>query len=122
MKSYLIKLLLSNLNSKILLDPVSLIKKRTHLPNEQSYHDFRRDGTLTPLAIELTQPARNDGGATSDLLLKLMFWLMTAYHELIAVSYAREFNALAREGLLNAGGIIETAFSAKKHSMELCCL
>jgi lipoxygenase len=31
-----------------------------------------------------------------------------------------EINALARESLINAGGIIETSFSPGKYSMEIC--
>ena len=31
-----------------------------------------------------------------------------------------EINALAREFLISAGGIIETSFSPGKYSMELC--
>ena len=31
-----------------------------------------------------------------------------------------EINALAREALINAGGIIETSFTPAKYSMELC--
>ena len=31
-----------------------------------------------------------------------------------------EINALAREALINAGGIIESSFSPGKYSMELC--
>lgn len=33
-----------------------------------------------------------------------------------------EINALARESLINAGGIIETSFSPRKYSMELCSI
>lgn len=34
--------------------------------------------------------------------------------------YTMEINALAREALINAQGIIENAFSPAKYSMELC--
>ncbi|CAN6693417.1 unnamed protein product [Malus baccata var. baccata] len=34
--------------------------------------------------------------------------------------YTMEINSLARESLINAGGIIETSFSPKKYSLELC--
>ena len=33
--------------------------------------------------------------------------------------YTMEINALAREALINAGGIIESTFSPVKYSMEL---
>lgn len=34
--------------------------------------------------------------------------------------YTVEINALAREALINAGGIIESAFTPGKFSMEIC--
>lgn len=34
--------------------------------------------------------------------------------------YTVEINALAREALINAGGIIESAFTPGKYSMEIC--
>ena len=33
-----------------------------------------------------------------------------------------EINALAREALVNAAGIIETSFSPGKYSMEICSI
>ncbi|XP_062015725.1 linoleate 13S-lipoxygenase 2-1, chloroplastic-like [Rosa rugosa] len=36
--------------------------------------------------------------------------------------YTMEINALAREALVNAGGIIETSFSPGKYSMEICSI
>ncbi|KAL5566565.1 hypothetical protein UlMin_029729 [Ulmus minor] len=36
--------------------------------------------------------------------------------------YTMEINALAREALINAGGIIESSFSPGKYSMELCAV
>lgn len=34
--------------------------------------------------------------------------------------YTMEINALARESLINAGGIIEESFAPGKYSMEIC--
>ncbi|KAK6933728.1 Lipoxygenase, C-terminal [Dillenia turbinata] len=146
MKSSRVKLLLewplkSNLNPKIYGDP--------------------GDGTLRPLAIELTQPPRNDEPQWRQAYTpRNCFWPLakahvlaydSAYHELVAhwlrshcctepyiiaanrqlsamhpiyrllrphFRYTMEINSLARKGLINAGGIIETTFSAKKYSME----
>lgn len=36
--------------------------------------------------------------------------------------YTMEINCLARESLINAGGIIETSFTPGKYSLELCAV
>ncbi|XP_078154302.1 linoleate 13S-lipoxygenase 2-1, chloroplastic-like [Carex rostrata] len=125
------------------------------------------DGTLMPIAIELTRPASptkpqwkraftDDWVSTSGWLWKLAkihvcahdtgyhqlvsHWLRThcciepyiiaAHRQLSAMHpiyrllhphfrYTMEINALAREFLVNAGGIIETTFAPGKYSMEL---
>ncbi|KAK7849536.1 linoleate 13s-lipoxygenase 2-1 [Quercus suber] len=56
-----------------------------------------KDGTLRPVAIELARPPTGDKPQ----------W-----------KYTMEINALARESLINAGGIIESAFSPAKYSIE----
>ncbi|KAM4073065.1 hypothetical protein ACB094_11G188600 [Castanea mollissima] len=126
-----------------------------------------KDGTLRPVAIELTRPPTGDKpqwkqvftptwDATSCWLWRLakahvcahdvgyhqlvIHWLRThcctepyiiaANRQLSAMHpiyrllhphfrYTMEINALARESLINAGGIIESAFSPAKYSIEL---
>ncbi|XP_059628852.1 linoleate 13S-lipoxygenase 2-1, chloroplastic-like isoform X1 [Cornus florida] len=126
------------------------------------------DGTLRPLAIELTRPPSDDKPhwrqvftpdwtATGSWLWRLAkahvcahdsgihqlvsHWLRThccvepyviatnrqlsAMHPIYRLlhphfRYTMEINALARNFLINAGGIIETSFSPGKYSMELC--
>ncbi|THG00072.1 hypothetical protein TEA_003404 [Camellia sinensis var. sinensis] len=125
------------------------------------------DGTLRPLAIELTRPPVDGkpqwkqvftptGDATGCWLWRLAkvhalahdsgyhqlvsHWLRThcmtepyiiasnrqlsAMHPIYKLlhphfRYTMEINALARQALINAGGIIETCFSPKKYSIEL---
>lgn len=125
------------------------------------------DGTLKPIAIELTRPASptkpqwkrvftHSWNATGTWLWKLSKAHVCAhdagYHQLVShwlrthsctepyiialnrqlsvmhpiyrllhphFRYTMEINALARESLINAGGIIESSFSPGKYSMEL---
>ncbi|PRQ35260.1 putative linoleate 13S-lipoxygenase [Rosa chinensis] len=128
------------------------------------------EGTLRPLAIELTRPPM-DGkpqwkqafqpswNATGVWLWRIAKAHVLAhdsgYHQLVShwlrthcatepyiiatnrqlsvlhpiykllhphFRYTMEINALARESLINAGGIIETSFSPRKYSMELCSI
>lgn len=125
------------------------------------------EGTLRPLAIELTRPPTDDGkpqwkqvftprgDATQTWLWRLAKAHVLAhdsgYHELIShwlrthccvepyiiatnrqlsamhpinrllnpyFRYTMEINALARQALINAEGIIESSFSPQKYSME----
>ncbi|KAK9941286.1 hypothetical protein M0R45_017897 [Rubus argutus] len=128
------------------------------------------EGTLRPLAIELTrppldgkpqwkqvfQPSWNATGVWLWRIAKahvlahdsgyhqlVTHWLRThcatepyviatnrqlsAMHPIYRLlhphfRYTIEINALAREALINAGGIIENSFSPGKYSMELCSI
>ncbi|KAK6933729.1 Lipoxygenase, C-terminal [Dillenia turbinata] len=159
MKSSRVKLMLkwplkSNLNPNIYSDPVSLIPKELieqeveEITTLEEVNETKYQGWNTEtLAIELTQPPRNDEPQWRQVYTpRNCFWPLakahvlahdSAYHELVAhglrshcstkpyiIAANRqlntlEINALARKGHINAGGIIETTFSAKKYSMEL---
>lgn len=128
------------------------------------------EGTLRPVAIELTRPASptkpqwkrvftHSWNSTESWLWKLAKAHVCAhdagYHQLVShwlrthcstepyvialnrqlssmhpiyqllhphFRYTMEINALAREYLINHGGIIETSFSPGKYSMELCSI
>ncbi|XP_028065599.1 linoleate 13S-lipoxygenase 2-1, chloroplastic-like isoform X2 [Camellia sinensis] len=141
--------------------------KGTTLYGSRTLFFLTPDGTLRPLAIELTRPPVDDkpqwkqvftptGDATGCWLWRLAkvhalahdsgyhqlvsHWLRThcvtepyiiasnrqlsAMHPIYKLlhphfRYTMEINALARQALINAGGIIETCFSPKKYSIEL---
>ncbi|KAG9159927.1 hypothetical protein Leryth_005680 [Lithospermum erythrorhizon] len=108
------------------------------------------DGTLRPLAIELVRPQGTVNGKQQEEWRHVFTpcwdatgtWLwrthcatepyiiatnrqLSAMHPIYRLihphfRYTMEINALARVALINAEGIIETAFSPKKYSMELC--
>ncbi|CAH2042003.1 unnamed protein product [Thlaspi arvense] len=123
--------------------------KGTTLYGSRTLFFLTPDGTLMPLAIELTRPPL-DGkplwrqvftpsscDATACWLWRLAKTHVLAHdsghHELIShcamhpvyrllhphFRYTMEINALAREALINADGIIESSFSPAKYSMEL---
>ncbi|CAN6567371.1 unnamed protein product [Malus baccata var. baccata] len=140
--------------------------KGTTLYGSRTLFFLTEDGTLRPVAIELTRPPVGDKpqwkqvftptwDATGCWLWRLakahvlahdsgyhqlvVHWLRThcctepyiiaAYRQLSAMHpifrllhphfrYTMEINALARESLINAGGIIERCFSPGKYSME----
>ncbi|KAL4601271.1 hypothetical protein ACB092_11G259800 [Castanea dentata] len=139
----------------------------TTLYGSRALFFLTKDGTLRPVAIELTRPPTGDKpqwkqvftptwDATGCWLWRLakahvcahdvgyhqlvIHWLRThcctepyiiaANRQLSAMHpiyrllhphfrYTMEINALARESLINAGGIIESAFSPAKYSNEL---
>ncbi|GMP88273.1 hypothetical protein CsSME_00040317 [Camellia sinensis var. sinensis] len=141
--------------------------KGTALYGSRTLFFLTPDGTLRPLAIELTRPPVDGkpqwkqvftptGDATGCWLWRLAkvhalahdsgyhqlvsHWLRThcvtepyiiasnrqlsAMHPIYKLlhphfRYTMEINALARQALINAGGIIETCFSPKKYSIEL---
>ncbi|KAF5941400.1 hypothetical protein HYC85_022567 [Camellia sinensis] len=141
--------------------------KGTTLYGSRTLFFLTPDGTLRPLAIELTRPPVDGkpqwkqvftptGDATGCWLWRLAkvhalahdsgyhqlvsHWLRThcvtepyiiasnrqlsAMHPIYKLlhphfRYTLEINALARQALINAGGIIETCFSPKKYSIEL---
>ncbi|XP_062083950.1 linoleate 13S-lipoxygenase 2-1, chloroplastic-like [Humulus lupulus] len=126
------------------------------------------EGTLRPLAIELTRPPMDGKPQWKEVFSPSWHatgvWLWrfakahvlahdSGYHQLVShwlrthcatepyiiatnrqlsamhpiyrllhphFRYTMEINALAREALINAGGIIESAFTPGKYSMELC--
>ncbi|PON69732.1 Lipoxygenase [Parasponia andersonii] len=126
------------------------------------------DGTLRPLAIELTRPPIDGKPQWKQVFTPswhatgVWLWRLakahvlahdSGYHQLVShwlrthcatepyiiatrrqlsemhpiyrllhphFRYTMEINALAREALINAGGIIESSFSPGKYSMELC--
>ncbi|XP_059429355.1 linoleate 13S-lipoxygenase 2-1, chloroplastic-like [Corylus avellana] len=153
----------------LLLPYVSKVRevKGTTLYGSRTLFFLTPDGTLRPLAIELTRPPM-DGkpqwkevhvpswDATSIWLWRLAKVHVLAhdsgYHQLVShwlrthcatepyiiatnrqlsvvhpiyrllhphFRYTMEINALAREALINAGGIIETSFAPAKYSGEL---
>ncbi|KAK9157038.1 hypothetical protein Scep_003612 [Stephania cephalantha] len=139
----------------------------TYLYGSRTLFFLRDNGTLQPIAIELTRPASNDqklepwkqvytptSEPTKEWLWKFaklnVLVQDSAYHQLIAhwlrthcaaepfiiaanrqlsamhpiyrllhpyFRYTMEINAFARAQLINAGGIIESCFSAGKYSM-----
>ncbi|KAA8549574.1 hypothetical protein F0562_001408 [Nyssa sinensis] len=153
----------------LLLPYVSKVRelKLTTLYGSRTLFFLTPDGTLRPLAIELTRPPANGKPqwkqvftptweATGCWLWKLAkahvlahdsgihqlvsHWLRThccvepyiiasnrqlsAMHPIYRLlhphfRYTMEINALARQQLINAGGIIESSFSPDKYSLEL---
>ncbi|KAL6203728.1 hypothetical protein ACLB2K_027427 [Fragaria x ananassa] len=144
--------------------------KGTTLYGSRTLFFLTPEGTLRPLAIELTRPPM-DGkpqwkqafqpswNATGVWLWRIAKAHVLAhdsgYHQLVShwlrthcvtepyiiatsrqlsvlhpvykllhphFRYTMEINALARESLINAGGIIETSFSPGKYSLELCSI
>ncbi|XP_050376085.1 linoleate 13S-lipoxygenase 2-1, chloroplastic-like [Argentina anserina] len=139
----------------------------TTLYGSRTLFFLTREGTLRPIAIELSRPPVGDKphwkqvftptwDATGCWLWRIakahvcahdagyhqlvIHWLrthcctepyiiaanrqMSAMHPIYRLllphfRYTMEINALARESLINAGGIIETTFSPAKYSMEL---
>ncbi|ONH99220.1 hypothetical protein PRUPE_6G018700 [Prunus persica] len=153
----------------LFLPYVSKVRKieGTTLYGSRTLFFLTREGTLRPLAIELTRPPM-DGkpqwkqvfqpswNATGVWLWRLAKAHVLAhdsgYHQLVShwlrthcvtepyiiatsrqlsvmhpiyrflhphFRYTMEINALARESLINAGGIIESSFSPGKYSLEL---
>lgn len=154
----------------LLLPFVNKVRKieGTTLYGSRTLFFLTHQGTLTPLAIELTRPPTDDGKpqwkqvftpSTGDATETWLWRLAKAhvlahdsgYHQLIShwlrthcctepyiiatnrqlsamhpiyrllrpyFRFTMEINALARQALINAGGIIETAFSTEKYSME----
>ncbi|XP_021728916.1 linoleate 13S-lipoxygenase 2-1, chloroplastic-like [Chenopodium quinoa] len=142
--------------------------KDTTLYGSRTLFFLTPEGTLRPIAIELTRPPTDDGkpqwkqvfspscgDATEGWLWRLAkahvlahdsghhqlisHWLRThccvepyiiaAHRQLSAMHpifrlmnpyfrFTMMINALARQALINAGGIIETSFSTEKYSME----
>ncbi|KAJ9555431.1 hypothetical protein OSB04_010045 [Centaurea solstitialis] len=160
----------------LLLPHVHIIRKLTGttLYGSRTLMFLMSDGTLTPVAIELTRPPIDDKPQWkhvyipySDYKEKTMeppeawLWKMakahvlahdSGYHQLIShwlrthcatepyiiathrclskmhpihrllfphLRYTMQINALARQFLINAGGIIESTFSPGKYSMKL---
>ncbi|OAY77154.1 Linoleate 13S-lipoxygenase 2-1, chloroplastic [Ananas comosus] len=93
------------------------------------------DETLMPIAIELTRPASptkpqwqqvfgRSWDATGAWLWRLAKAHLSAMHPIYRLlhphfRYTMEINAMARESLINAGGVIESCFSPGKYSAEL---
>ncbi|XAR60420.1 Linoleate 13S-lipoxygenase [Bertholletia excelsa] len=154
----------------LLLPYVSTVRgvKGTTLYGSRALFFLTPNGTLRPLAIELTRPPM-DGKpqwkqvftATPSDSTGRWLWKMaklhvlahdSGYHQLVShwlrthcatepyiiasnrqlsavhpiyrllhphFRYTMEINALAREALINAGGIIESAFSPAKYSIQL---
>lgn len=142
----------------------------TTLYGSRTVFFLTEDGTMRPLAIELTKPAGNGESHWSQVFTPcwnstgLWLWRLakahvlahdSGYHQLVShwlrthcctepyiiatqrqlsamhpifrllrphFRYTMEINALAREALINAGGIIETSFAPAKYSMELCAV
>ncbi|GMP88268.1 hypothetical protein CsSME_00040315 [Camellia sinensis var. sinensis] len=97
--------------------------KGTTLYGSRTIFFLTPDGTLMPLAIELTRPPLTTHCVTEPYIIASNRQL-SAMHPIYRLlhphfRYTMEINALAREALINAGGIIETCFSPGKYSIEL---
>ncbi|EXB48405.1 Linoleate 13S-lipoxygenase 2-1 [Morus notabilis] len=140
----------------------------TTLYGSRTIFFLTRDGTLRPLAIELTRPPVDGKPQWKEVFTPcwdatgLWLWRLakahvlshdSGFHQLVShwlrthcatepyiiatnrqlsamhpiyrllhphFRYTMEINALAREALINAGGIIESSFSPAKYAMELC--
>ncbi|MCF8706202.1 hypothetical protein L3056_10860, partial [Corynebacterium sp. MC-25] len=153
----------------IFLPYVSKVReiKGTTLYGSRTLFFLNPDGTLRPLAIELTRPPMDGKPQWKDVFTPtwnatgIWLWRLakahvlahdSGYHQLVThwlrthcatepyiiatnrqlsgihpiyrllhphFRYTMEINALAREALINAGGIIETSFSPGKYSIEL---
>ncbi|KAF4391720.1 hypothetical protein G4B88_005606, partial [Cannabis sativa] len=107
----------------------------TTLYGSRALFFLTEEGTLRPLAIELTRPQMDDKpqwkqvftptwNATGDWLWRLAKAHVLAHdsgvHQLVKDTlYTMEINALARQLLINSNGIIESTFSPGKFSMEI---
>uniref|UniRef100_A0A6M2EUG3 Lipoxygenase n=1 Tax=Populus davidiana TaxID=266767 RepID=A0A6M2EUG3_9ROSI len=154
----------------LLLPFVSKVReiKGTTLYGSRTLFFLTPEGTLRPLAIELTRPPMDGKPQWKQVFTPCYHstgcWLWrlakahvlahdSGFHQLVShwlrthcvtepyiiatnrqlsvmhpiyrllhphFRYTMEINALARESLINAGGIIETSFSPGKYSMEIC--
>ncbi|KAL4612097.1 hypothetical protein ACB092_08G174000 [Castanea dentata] len=152
----------------LLLPYVSKVReiKGTTLYGSRTLFFLTPNGTLRPLAIELTRPPMDGKPQWKDVYLPtwdatgVWLWRLakahvlahdSGYHQLVShwlrthcatepyiiatnrqlsvmhpiyrllhphFRYTMEINALAREALINAGGIIESSFSPGKYSVE----
>ncbi|KAF3452585.1 hypothetical protein FNV43_RR03018 [Rhamnella rubrinervis] len=152
----------------LLLPYVSKVRelKGTTLYGSKTVFFLNPDGTLRPLAIELTRPPIGEKPQWKEVYTPCWnatgFWLWrlakahvlahdSGYHQLVShwlrthcatepyiiatnrqlsamhpiyrllhphFRYTMEINALARQALINAGGIIETSFAPGKYSTE----
>lgn len=152
----------------LLLPYVSKVReiKGTTLYGSRTLFFLTPNGTLRPLAIELTRPPMDGKPQWKDVYLPtwdatgVWLWRLakahvlahdSGYHQLVShwlrthcatepyiiatnrqlsvmhpiyrllhphFRYTMEINALAREALINAGGIIESSFSPGKYSLE----
>ncbi|KAK7827234.1 linoleate 13s-lipoxygenase 2-1 [Quercus suber] len=152
----------------LLLPYVSKVReiKGTTLYGSRTLFFLTPNGTLRPLAIELTRPPMDGKPQWKDVYLPtwdatgVWLWRLakahvlahdSGYHQLVShwlrthcatepyiiatnrqlsvmhpiyrllhphFRYTMEINALAREALVNAGGIIESSFSPGKYSLE----
>ncbi|XP_057431129.1 linoleate 13S-lipoxygenase 2-1, chloroplastic-like [Lotus japonicus] len=153
----------------LFLPYVSKVRKieGTTLYGSRTLFFLTKEGTLKPLAIELTRPAMDGKPQWKEVFTPaphstgLWLWRFakthvlahdSGYHELIShwlrthcviepfviatnrqlsamhpiykllnphMRYTMEINALGREVLINANGVIETTFFTRKYSMEL---
>ncbi|KAG6787644.1 hypothetical protein POTOM_003687 [Populus tomentosa] len=154
----------------LLLPFVSKVReiKGTTLYGSRTLFFLTPEGTLRPLAIELTRPPMDGKPHWKQVFTPCYHstgcWLWrlakahvlahdSGFHQLVShwlrthcvtepyiiatnrqlsvmhpihrllhphFRYTMEINALARESLINAGGIIENSFSPGKYSMEIC--
>ncbi|XP_020205956.1 linoleate 13S-lipoxygenase 2-1, chloroplastic [Cajanus cajan] len=153
----------------LLLPYVSKVREieGTTLYGSRTLFFLTKQGTLKPLAIELTRPTMEGKPQWKQVFTpanhstNLWLWRLakthvlahdSGYHELVShwlrthcavepfiiatnrqlsamhpiykllhphMRYTMEINALAREVLISAGGVIEVSFSTRKYSMEL---
>uniref|UniRef100_A0A2N9HGN3 Lipoxygenase n=1 Tax=Fagus sylvatica TaxID=28930 RepID=A0A2N9HGN3_FAGSY len=132
----------SKLDPKIYGPPESAITTEIIEQEIKGFMNGPGDGTLRPLAIELTRPPIDGKPQWKDVYTPcwdatgVWLWRLAKAHVLAHdcrqlsemhpiyrllhphFRYTMDINGLARLALINAGGIIETSFSPGKYSME----
>ncbi|XP_062076273.1 lipoxygenase 2, chloroplastic-like [Humulus lupulus] len=88
---------------------------------DKRYKTWERAPTRAPKTSRSWRNQVKAAGLGAETPAVVMLSAMHPIHRLLKphFRYTMEINALARESLINAGGVIETAFAPGKYSMEL---